>query len=253
MLKRCWIFGVLLYTAFMMVSCASSPKVNLQTARIKHKWNGTAMYQLRHIESHDALHSAPFSNGIPWYGVTYNTTSNAGFVRVGYGWERGRTGWETGIQMGFDHYFEWEFPLENNSINYFTMTAVDMSSLYCFPYVKFGFNQQKRLKFAVTGELTGGSFIASYDYKRITPYASIKLAFTPLENPTYEWYDCGPDYRYYGLHDNKTKVSLVPLLGCEFRFSRSIQITTEGGVVPHYFRNNNLYILGIGLTFNFSD
>lgn len=249
MLKRCFAYCIFFYIGFSLITCASSPMVSLQTARIKHKWHGSYIYQLRHIESHDAFRSPPLQNGKPWHGwFDYNSNSNASLIRIGYGWDKGETGWETGVQMGLYSRFHWSFPIENNATNYFLHAGSDMQTFYFNPYLKFGFNQQSRLKFAMLGELRGASFTGSYDFKRITPYASIKLAVTRLEEPNYEWQDLSQFGRFYKINRYDTKVSLLPLVGCEIKLSPRSQVIFEGGFAHHYFRNNTLYIFGFGFT-----
>ena len=61
-----------------------------------------------------------------------------------------------------------------------------------------------------------------------------------------KWHAAGI-YQMRHIERYKYKAALMLLTGCEFRLSKWSQIIIEGGMAPHYFRNDNLYILGFGL------
>ena len=94
----------------------------------------------------------------------------------------------------------------------------------------------------------------SYDLWKFTPYLSGRLSLTKYENPVgYQWrtgttYD-GESYSEYEADEEKNKIAFLPALGCDIRITDGTVVTFEGGIIPDYYRRDNLYVFGFSLNF----
>ena len=109
------------------------------------------------------------------------------------------------------------------------------------------------MKLALVAELPAGGVIVSYDFLKFTPYLSGRVSLTKYENPVgYYWRtgtNQGTPYRYYESQEEKNKVALLPSIGCEVRIIANTRLVVEGGVIPDYYRKDDLYVIGLGVIF----
>jgi hypothetical protein len=101
-----------------------------------------------------------------------------GFITPSIGF--GKT---TGIEFGFPFgwYLEESFEsLDEDAVLRFNQ---EVNNFLVLPYLKVGFNQDKKDKFALVGQTAyifpaSLTFIYSHDFKRLTPYVSLKKVFS---------------------------------------------------------------------------
>lgn len=247
-MKRFYCSGILICCIAIITMNCASPMVNLQSARMKKKWFMEGMYQLRKIDNHGGLSSAPAD-----FPQEYSITTQGYIGRFGYGWQRTKTtSMEAGLQFGGYQHYHWEFPLDNDNSKYFpwACSSLEGTNIFYFnPFFKMGFNQEKQLKYAFVAELTGASVIVSYDHGKFTPYFAGKLAFTKYENPEYGWNESAYGH-FYELRKFRDKLAIISLFGCELRALNRNSFIVEAGIVPHYFHHDNLYIFGFAYSFD---
>jgi hypothetical protein len=50
-------------------------------------------------------------------------------------------------------------------------------------------------------------------------------------------------------NEEKNKIAFLPSIGCEVRIIENIGLVVEGGVIPDYYRKDDLYVFGLGVVF----
>lgn len=103
-------------------------------------------------------------------------------------------------------------------------------------------------------ELPAGGIIVSYDVWKFTPYLSGRVSLTKYENPIGYYWNVYADYqgntiRNYSAKEEKNKVAFLPAIGCEVRIIENIGLVVEGGIIPDYYRKDDLYVFGLGFVF----
>lgn len=105
----------------------------------------------------------------------------------------------------------------------------------------------------MVAELPAGGVIVSYDLWKFTPYISGRVSLTKYENYQYGWNIYtnreGKTIRSYSETKDKNKIAFLPAVGCEIRIIENIGLVVEGGIIPDYYRKDDLYVIGVGVIF----
>lgn len=246
-MKRIKNFYPILLLSFLMGGCPS-PLVNLDSARIHEGFNFSGYYQLRKIENNSRYRGE--------HGYQEKRGAKGFILKPAYGWRWEKTGMEAGIKIGAFEHYHWSFK-EGSSNEYFPYTCADFFEgadiFYLNPFIKYAINQQRKLKLAFVAELPAGTVIVSYGDKMFIPYLSGRVSNAKYENPSYYWYEGtsrdGNQTRYYGTKQLRDKIVFLPAIGCEIMLGKSAGLCVEVGLVPDYYRNDDLYAFGIGVIF----
>lgn len=246
---------------WLIASGCASPMVNLHSTRLHAGGYGQVLVQIRPIQNHGQLKGPPESGTCANPETTdpnlcsneYDSIAGGYLLRLGRGWVKDSTGLELGVQVGVYEHFHWVFQ-KGSSVKYYPSAQADYGEganiFYFNPYVKLGLRQNSRLKVALTAEWIGASVMISYDHGAFHPYITAKLALAKYEAPHFEWVDTPPWGLLYRTRDFRDRLSLVPLAGCEISLSRgrNVSLGLEAGLIPNYFRSDNLYVIGFSIT-----